>query len=145
MTRLGVKEGILAMPDLFESEIGTIQVSCKECGAPLEIASTAMGVFGSQESILCMDCLLRQGVESSPEATVPLQERVRMIDETVDDFAARLRSVLLRGVKSDLSWGSEYAIEDWSHPMDIVAAAYAPGIWYAVRPRTRRPAFHDDH
>jgi hypothetical protein len=132
------------MPDVFESEIGTIQVSCRECGAPLEIASTAMGVFGSQDGVLCMDCLLRQGAEASPEPTMPLQERVRMIDETVDDFAAHLRSVLLRGVKPDLSWSREVTLDDWSHPMDLIAAAYAPGIWYAVRPRARRPAHRDD-
>lgn len=133
------------MPDVFESEIGTIQVTCKECGAPLEIASTAMSVFGSQEAVLCMDCLLRQGAEASPESTMPLQERVRMIDDAVDDFAAHLRSVLLRGVKPDLSWSRDVSLEDWSHPIDLVAAAYAPGIWYAVRPRTRRPARRDDH
>lgn len=133
------------MPDLFESEIGTIQVSCKECGAPLEIASTAMSVFGSQDAVLCMDCLLRQGAEASPESTVPLQDRVRMIDDTVEDFAAHLRNVLLRGVKPDLSWSREFDMNDWSHPMDLVAAAYAPGIWYAVRPRTRRTAYRDDH
>ena len=133
------------MPDLFESEIGTVQVTCGECGTPLEIASSAMGVFGSQDAVLCMDCLLRQGSETSPDAPVPLPERIRMIDETVDDFAAHLRNVLMRCVKPDLTWNRAYGLDDWSDPLDMTAAAYAPGVWYAMRQqRTKRNRRHDE-
>lgn len=132
------------MPDLFESEIGAIQVACRECGAPLEIASNAMSVFGSQDAVLCMDCLLRHGAEASPDAAVPLPERIRLIDETVDDFAAHLRNVLMRCVKPDMTWNREYGLEDWSHPGDVIAAAYAPGIWYTVRQQHARPRRRSD-
>ncbi|HWE64581.1 MAG TPA: hypothetical protein VHB98_22930, partial [Chloroflexota bacterium] len=89
-------------------------------------------------------CLLRQGGESSPEAAVPLPERIHLIDEAVEDFAAHLRNVLMRCVKPDLTWNRAYGLEDWSHPLDVIAAAYAPGIWYAVRPAKRKASYHDD-
>ena len=71
------------MPDLFESEVGAIHVACSECGAPLELASSALSVFGSQDAVRCMDCLLRTGADASTDVVVPLPERIRMIDEAV--------------------------------------------------------------
>ncbi|MDB5057861.1 MAG: hypothetical protein JWO59_1333 [Chloroflexi bacterium] len=121
------------MPDLFETEIGTVHLACSSCGAPLELATSALSVFGSDESVLCMDCLLRQGSDASAGTTVPLTERIRLIDETVDEFAAHLRNVLVRCIKPDLTWNREYGIDEWSDPADVVAAAYAPGVWYTVR------------
>jgi hypothetical protein len=122
------------MPDLFEPEIATVQVTCSACGTPLELASTAVGLFGSQEAVLCMDCLLRQGADASPEANVSLTERIRLIDETVDEFSAHLRNVLVRCVKPDLNWNSEYGFEQWSNTGDQVAASIAPSVWYSMRP-----------
>jgi hypothetical protein len=121
------------MPDLFESEIGRVHVACSSCGAPLELASSALSVFGSGDSVLCMDCLLREGSDASPDSPVPLADRIRLIDETVDEFAAHLRNVLVRCVKPDLTWNREYGIDEWSDPTDVVAAAYAPGVWYTLR------------
>ena len=39
----------------------------------------------------------------------------------------------MRCVKPDLTWNREYGLEDWSDPSDLLAAAYAPGIWYSMR------------
>lgn len=121
------------MPDLFEPEIATVVVACGACGTPLELASTALGVFGSQDAVLCMDCLLRQGADSSPDATVSLTERIRLIDETVDEFAAHLRNVLVRCVKPDLNWNREYGFEQWTNTGDQIAASIAPSVWYSMR------------
>jgi hypothetical protein len=121
------------MPDLFETEIGTVHVACSSCGAPLELATSAIGIFGSGDTVLCMDCLLREGTDSSVDSTVPLADRIRLIDETVNDFSAHLRNVLVRCVKPDLTWNREYGIDEWSDPADVVAAAYAPGVWYSLR------------
>jgi hypothetical protein len=121
------------MPDLFEPEIATIQVMCSACGTPLELASTALSLFDSQDAVLCMDCLLRQGADSGPEANVSLTERIRLIDETVDEFSAHLRNVLVRCVRPDLNWNREYGFEQWTNTGDQVAASIAPSIWYAMR------------
>lgn len=123
------------MPDLFESEIGTVHIACSSCGAPLELASSALSVFGTGSSVLCMDCLLREGSASLVDAAVPLTERIRLIDETVDEFAAHLRNVLIRCVKPDLTWNREYGIDEWSDSADVIAAAYAPGIWASLGKR----------
>lgn len=134
------------MPDLFESEIGTVHVTCSSCGAPLELASSALSVFGSGDSIMCMDCLLRDGTDMSPPATMPLTERIKLIDDTVDEFAAHLRNVLVRCIKPDLTWNREYGIDEWSDPTDVLAAAYAPGVWYSVRRHlAARGTFSDDN
>lgn len=62
-----------------------------------------------------------------------LTERIRLIDETVDEFSAHLRNVLVRCIKPDLSWNREYGIEQWHNTGDQIASAYAPGVWYAMR------------
>ena len=124
------------MPDLFESEIGTVHVACSSCGAPLELASSALSVFGTGNSVLCMDCLLREGTAASLETAVPLADRIRLIDETVNEFSAHLRNVLIRCVKPDLTWNREYGIDEWSDSSDMVAAAYAPGVWYTLSKRS---------
>lgn len=121
------------MPDLFEPEIRAIHVTCSSCGRPLELAASALNVFGSDESVLCMDCLLREGTNESPEAALPLGERIKLIDDSVLEFSAHLRNVLVRCIKPDLTWNREYGVDAWSDPMDVVAAALAPGIWYSVR------------
>jgi hypothetical protein len=128
------------MPDLFEPEVSTMHVACSECGTPLELATSALSVFGSGDAVLCMDCLLRQGSEASSEGVVPLAERIKLIDETVEEFAAHLRNVLVRCIKPDLTWNREYGVDDWSDSGDVVAASYAPGIWYAVRRYSQRRA-----
>jgi hypothetical protein len=121
------------MPNLFESEIETVHVSCSSCGTPLELAASAIGLFGSHDSVLCMDCVLREGNSPTADASVTLTERIRLIDETVDEFASHLRNVLVRCIKPDLTWNREYGIDDWSDPTDMIAAAYAPSVWYAFR------------
>ncbi len=134
------------MPDLFETDDETVHVTCSECGAPLELASSALSLFGSSEAVVCMDCLLRQASNGTLDATVPLHERIRLIEETVDEFAAHLRNVLVRCIKPDLTWNREYGLEGWSDPTDMIAAAYAPGIWYTVRQQvSNRAARHDDN
>ncbi len=133
------------MPDLFEAEISTIHVACSECGTPLELATSALSVFGSGDAVLCMDCLLRQGSEATSDATVPLAQRIKLIDETVDEFAAHLRNVLVRCIKPDLTWNREYGVDDWSDGADVIAATYAPGVWYSLRKHMqRRTAVSDD-
>ena len=133
------------MPDLFEPEIGVVQVTCGACGTPLELASSALSVFGSRDAVLCMDCLLRQGTETSTPVTVPLSERIQLIDKTVEEFSAHLRNVLLRCIKPDLTWNREYGLDAWSDPLDMMAAAYAPGLWYGLwRSRQERGGYHDD-
>jgi hypothetical protein len=82
-----------------------------------------------------MDCFLREGSGASPESAMPLADRIRVIDETVDEFAAHLRNVLVRCIKPDMTWNREYGIDEWSDPTDVVAAAYAPGVWYTMRQR----------
>jgi hypothetical protein len=131
------------MPDLFESDVETIQVLCKNCGRPLEIANSAMSVFGSLDSVLCMECLLAHESGSLPETSVSLPERVRLIDGAVDEFAVHLRNVLMRCVKPDLTWNRAYSIEEWPDPLDTVAAAFGPGIWYAMRVEGRRASRHE--
>lgn len=121
------------MPDLFEPEVNSIHVACSQCGAPLELATSALSVFGSRDAILCMDCILREGSDSSPDVAVPLSERIRLIDETVDEFAAHLRNVLVRCVKPDLTWNREYGFDSWSDPADMIAASCAPSVWYSMR------------
>ena len=123
------------MPNLFDSGVETVHVSCSSCGAPLELAATALSLFGTGESVLCMDCMLREGSDVSADITVPLTERIRLIDETVDEFSAHLRNVLVRCIKPDLTWNREYGVDGWSDARDVVAAAYAPGVWYALRRR----------
>ena len=126
------------MPNLFESGVETVHVTCSSCGAPLELAASALSVFGAGESVLCMDCMLREGSDVSAGVTVPLTERIRLIDDTVDEFSAHLRNVLVRCIKPDLTWNREYGVEGWPDPADVVAAAYAPGLWYALRGRMNR-------
>jgi hypothetical protein len=123
------------MPNLFDSGIETVHVTCSACGVPLELAATALSVFGTGESVLCMDCMLREGSDVSADITVPLTERIQLIDNTVDEFSAHLRNVLVRCIKPDLTWNREYGVDGWADPSDMVAAAYAPGVWYALRRR----------
>jgi hypothetical protein len=132
------------MPDLFETDVETIQVLCKNCGRPLEIANSAMSVFGSLDSVLCMECLLAHDTDSKGDVTVPLPERIRLIDAAVDDFAAHLRNVLLRCVKPDLTWNRAHGIEEWPDPLDTIASAFGPGIWYAMRRGRHRAGEQDD-
>lgn len=125
------------MPNLFEPEIATIRVACSQCGATLEMASSAISVFESQDAVLCMDCLLGGSVAAGAEPAVTIADRIRAIDEAVDEFGAHLRNVLVRCVKPDLTWNNEYGMDDWSDPLDLVAAAYAPGIWYALQRQSK--------
>ena len=60
-----------------------------------------------------------------------LEERIALIDEVVEDFGARLRNILMRSVRPDLSWNTAYGFEEWPDPADSIVAAHAPGIWYA--------------
>ena len=85
-----------------------------------------------------MDCMLREGSDVSADVSVPLTERIRLIDDTVEEFSAHLRNVLVRCIKPDLTWNREYGVEGWSDSRDVVAAAYAPGVWYALRGRMNR-------
>ncbi len=118
------------MHDLFDDEVRTLSLSCAQCGTPIELASSALSLFESEDKVLCMECLLRAD-ESTEPRTISLEDRITLIDEVVEDFSMRLRSILLRSVRPDLSWNTSYSFEEWSDPADSVVAAHAPGIWYA--------------
>lgn len=120
------------MPKLFDDDIHTISLDCAECGTPVQLASSAISVFESEDKVLCMECLLRVG-NSPARAVASLEERVAIIDEVVEDFSTRLRSILLRSVRPDLSWNSEFGFEEWTDPADSIVAAHAPGVWYSGR------------
>ncbi len=123
------------MNDLFEDDVQAIQLSCAECGAALEIARSALSLFESEDKVLCVECLVRVG-DTPTLRTTTLEERAALIDEVVENFGTRLRTVLLRSVRSDLSWNNNHSFEEWTDPADSMVAAHAPGIWYA----SRRPA-----
>lgn len=118
------------MRDLFDDDVRTISLTCAECGTPVEIASSALSLFESEDKVLCVECLVRVGDEPAP-LNVPLEERVALIDDVVEDFASRLRDILRRSVRPDLSWNSAHSFEEWPDPADSTVAAHAPGIWYA--------------
>jgi hypothetical protein len=126
------------MPELFADDIRGVQVPCSSCGATVELANTGLAAFDSAESVLCLECLVLGRTGSGAESEVvtpPLQERIALIDEVVADFSIRLRNVLVRSVKPDLSWNGDYGVEHWEHPSDALASAHAPGIWYGMRRR----------
>ncbi len=128
------------MRDLFDDDVQVMPVTCAECGVGLEIARSALSLFDSENDVLCVECMVRVG-DSPKRRTTTLEQRVALIDDVVQDFGVRLRNVLLRSVRPDLSWNNEYSFEDWSDPADSTVAAHAPGIWYARRPVAAR---HDD-
>ena len=118
------------MRDLFGGDVHTITVACAECGTLVELASSAMSLFESEDKVLCIECLVRSG-DTRPPRNVSLEERIALIDEVVDDFGTRLRNILMRSVRPDLSWNTAYGFEEWPDPADSIVAAHAPGIWYA--------------
>ena len=138
-TREIVKANI--MRDLFDGDVHTITVACAECGTLVQLASSAMSLFESEDKVLCVECLVHSGDARSPR-TVSLEERVALIDEVVEDFSARLRNILMRSVRPDLSWNTAYGFEEWPDRADSIVAAHAPGIWYtgkgAAEVRRRR-------
>lgn len=117
------------MREWFDDDVRTVSVTCSECGQSLELASTALGLFESEDKVLCLECLMRVG--ESTTRTLGIEERIALIDLVVDDFSSRLRNILLRSVRPDLSWNNSFGFEDWSDPGDSAVAAHAPGIWYA--------------
>src|SRR5438876_9171510 len=127
--------------DLFDGDVGTITVACAECGTLVELASSALSVFESEDKVLCVECLVCSGDTPTPR-TVSLEERIALIDEVVDDFGAHLRNILMRSVRPDLSWNTAYGFEEWPDRADSIVAAHAPGIWYtgkgAAEVRRRR-------
>ena len=129
------------MRDLFDGDVHTITVACAECGTVVELASSAMSLFESEDKVLCIECLVRGG-DVRPLRNMSLEERVALIDEVVDDFSARLRNILMRSVRPDLSWNTAYGFEEWPDRADSIVAAHAPGIWYtgkgAAEVRRRR-------
>lgn len=118
------------MRDLFDDNVRTLSLTCAECGVIVELASSALSLFESEDKVLCMECLVRVGDEPRVE-NVALEERIAIIDEVVEDFASRLRDILRRSVRPDLSWNSSYSFDEWSDAADSNVAAHAPGIWYA--------------
>lgn len=118
------------MNDLFDDDVTTLTVACAECGVPIELASSALSLFESEDKVYCMECLVRLGETPEPH-TFSLEERVAIIDEVVEDFSARLRNILMRSVRPDLSWNNSFGFDDWSDSADSSVAAHAPGIWYA--------------
>ena len=118
------------MTNAFDDDVQTISALCAECGAPLEIARSALSLFESEDRLLCVECLVRVGT-TPVQPTTTLEERAALIDEVVEDFGARLRTMLLRSVRPDLSWNGEYGFDAWADPSDSMVAAHAPGIWYA--------------
>ena len=117
------------MRDLFGGDVHTITVACAECGTLVELASSAVSLFESEDKVLCVECLVRSG-DTRPPRNVSLEERIALIDEVVEDFGTRLRNILLRSVRPDLSWNTAYGFEEWPDPADSIVAAHAPGIWY---------------
>lgn len=118
------------MRDLFDEDVRIISLVCAECGTAVEIASSALSLFESEDKVLCVECLVRVG-EEPEHLNVPLEQRIALIDDVVEEFSSRLRDILRRSVRPDLSWNSAYSFEDWSDPTDSTVAAHAPGIWYA--------------
>jgi len=118
------------MRDLYNDDVHAVVLTCAECGAPVELARSALSLFESEDKVLCVECLVNSGSTPTP-ITTTLEERAALIDEVVDDFGARLRNVLLRSVRPDLSWNSDYGFEEWTDTADSAVAAHAPGIWYA--------------
>ena len=130
------------MPELFADDIRGVQVLCSSCGTVVEIANTGLTAFESPETVLCLECLVRVDAPSEGEletVTLPLQERIAMIDDVVSAFSLHLRNVLVRSVKADLTWNSHYGFESWDDASDALASAHAPGIWYGMRPRRATP------
>jgi hypothetical protein len=129
------------MRDLFDGDVHTITVACAECGTVVQLASSAMSLFESEDKVLCVECLVRGG-DTRPLRNMSLEERVALIDEVVEDFSARLRNILMRSVRPDLSWNTAYGFEEWPDRADSIVAAHAPGIWYtgkgAAEVRRRR-------
>jgi hypothetical protein len=128
------------MPELFADDIRGVQVPCSGCGAIVELANTGLAAFDSAESVLCLECLVLGRTSAGAEGdavTLPLQERIALIDEVVATFSLHLRNVLVRSVKPDLSWNGDYGFEHWEHSADALASAHAPGIWYGMRRRQR--------
>ena len=125
------------MRDLYEDDVQVVSLNCAECGTPLELARSALSLFESEDAVLCIECMVRVGDTPTP-ITTTLEERAAIIDDVVENFAGRLRTVLLRSVRPDLTWNSGYSFEEWTDPADSVVAAHAPGIWYASRPSTHR-------
>jgi len=129
------------MRDLFGGDVHTITVACAECGTLVELASSAMSLFESEDKVLCIECLVRSG-DTRPPRNVSLEERIALIDVVVEDFSARLRNILMRSVRPDLSWNTAYGFEEWPERADSIVAAHAPGIWYtgkgAAEVRRRR-------
>jgi hypothetical protein len=120
------------MQDLFDGDVRTVTVACAGCGTLVELASSAMSLFESEDKVLCIECLVRSGDAPAPR-NVPLEERIALIDEVVENFSTRLRNILLRSVRPDLSWNTAYGFEEWPDPADSIVAAHAPGIWYATK------------
>jgi hypothetical protein len=118
------------MRELFDDDVQAVVLACATCGAPVELARSALSLFESEEKVLCVECLVNSTVEPTPIAAT-IEERAALIDRIVEDFGSRLRNVLLRSVRPDLSWNSDYGFEEWSDPADSAVAAHAPGIWYA--------------
>lgn len=125
------------MNNLFDDDVRTVSVACAECGTPVELASSALSLFESEDKVLCLDCLVRVGDTPTPPSYT-LDERSALIEDVIEDFCGRLRTVLLRSVRTDLSWNTEYNFEQWSDPTDSVVAAHAPGIWYAGKKAAER-------
>lgn len=118
------------MRDLFDDDIQAVVLTCARCSAPVELARSALSLFESEDRVLCVECLVDTSAEPTP-ITTTIEERAALIDQVVDDFGARLRTVLLRSVRPDLSWNGDYRFDEWADPADSAAAAHAPGIWYA--------------
>lgn len=118
------------MRDPFNDDVQTVVLTCVDCGAPVELARSALDLFESEDKVRCVECLVNADDEPLP-ITTTIEERARIIDQVIEDFEGRLRNVLLRSVRPDLSWNDDYSCGEWTDPADATVAAYAPGIWYA--------------
>jgi hypothetical protein len=74
-----------------------------------------------------------RATDAAAVRTFSLEDRVALIDDVVQDFSSRLRNILMRSVRPDLSWNNAYGFDEWSDPADSAVAAHAPGIWYSGR------------
>ena len=134
------------MQSLFDHDIVAVQVRCKNCGTPLELADSALDAFGSLDNVLCLDCLLNEPVTPANGTThVGEEDRLQAINSVINQFSDHLRTVLMRNVSADLSWNSDYHFDMWSNQGDALAAAHAPGIWYALRDSAAGNSRADDN
>lgn len=73
------------MNDLSDTDVQSVALNCANCGEPVEIARSALGLFESADKVLCVECLVKVD-EYAPRDNLSLEARVALIDDVVEDF-----------------------------------------------------------